>query len=685
MYPANTKFKSQNIYYFSLIYQENLDFWAKIPYYYPSIVILFFIIFGAFLSISSVHLGVICQCPVVIVSWLNRQHVPKIPHDRMETQAMDTFGSLVASYRRRAKMSQEELGKAINLHATDVSKIERHERKPPKLDHTLKLIEALHLTNNEATELLQVGGYPTTVLQMKYDPTVYPPTTREQAETRLKGDRGYWPVWILDEKGTVLAANLLILWVWEGLLGDKLDAAHFLNFNVFDIYSRPENIKRIAMPQKVSDFLYTKILVFKKLEELLPPQTVSNFKEVILNHPVLRLIYLHADNELGEEWSYTLKILQPHTNLLSEHREEYLEFEGSVERIIENDDLKGYVVTYQPLKGTIKFIEQEFHRLIEHFGKEAYVQYQGTHAMDELPKYPSFYPFLTHDVLFYITGENNTHHLMVGEDIVGKHFLELFVSGQVREMMGESLADTTALNAMQAFFILTAPYQKEQHPIHVRYEQVREYLSSSPKFENFFDIFWNRFTPSDFSRIPQDGEVQCEPLLTCRFCPDFRLSFLSISYFPTNQRPDYIIMLEPTNTETKIALILLHLDEAASAPEYIGMTEPDQLRWFLAVLKTVSEGITKGLTDTQWEPESAFQRIQTEFTVQFGSSTQQIEEKLRRQVQIAFLELYLQEGVASREAILDIFISFTKEANYIHNLLMRKYEPARNEQSTQFP
>src|SRR6266566_1948104 len=120
------------------------------------------------------------------------------------------FGSLIAFYRRRAKLNQEEFGKLVGLHPTDVSKIERGQRRPPKIEQAQKMLEVLDLSPDKKWNVMRAGEYTASVMDVgQFDPAVYPRVTDTDADARLQGERGFWPVVRLDTLGNIIAANLL--------------------------------------------------------------------------------------------------------------------------------------------------------------------------------------------------------------------------------------------------------------------------------------------------------------------------------------------------------------------------------------------------------------------------------------------------------------------------------------------
>jgi len=63
----------------------------------------------------------------------------------METSQRRQFGQNLAAERKKAGLSQEELGDRAGLHRTEVSLIERGKREP-RLETLLKLARGLEVT-----------------------------------------------------------------------------------------------------------------------------------------------------------------------------------------------------------------------------------------------------------------------------------------------------------------------------------------------------------------------------------------------------------------------------------------------------------------------------------------------------------------------------------------------------------
>ena len=195
------------------------------------------------------------------------------------------------------------------------------------------------------------------------------------------------PVWYLDLNGVLRAANLLAFWLWGAIrpTDETLQVQQLLGVNLFRVYSRPDNFQRIVCPESTdddsADFIQKKLSVAQSLiatSETSDKDSIEAYLSFIeavgqaaVNDPVLREIYEHTEPNQALEWTYSLKIQSP------DERSEILEFTGTVARVSQANVPIGFVAIYRPLnKQTAYRIRQEYERLRERFGEDAYVQYQ---------------------------------------------------------------------------------------------------------------------------------------------------------------------------------------------------------------------------------------------------------------------------------------------------------------------
>lgn len=590
---------------------------------------------------------------------------------------MKSFGDLLAQYRQDRQMRQSDLATPAGLHPSDLSKIERGIRKPPRPENTRRLIEILHLSPKEATALLTAGGYSLPeVGNIQFDRTAYPDTTPEKAEMLLNGERGYWPVWELDLQGNIQAANLLAFWLW-GALGeseDTLDADALLGWNVYDIYIREANFCRIAMPGRKTDFWYTNLMEFKKLVDVLPGTTVSAVKERIFDNAILSLVYEYGGLDLDEEWSYTLRI-QPFSSILtSDYGLVYLEFEVRVEQIKQENQPIGFVVVFQPLRQTIKIIEEAYRRLREQFVRDNFVQYSRGLDMEMVDPYPPFFPQIVHDLLWEITESNKAHRLLLGSSFEGMHFFDMLLSPQMQDLAGPTGNDST-YSALGYFLSLTASYQDETHDLHKQYDQVTRHLYSNPAFVKAVTQYWQDFNYTNIVVDPHDGEVIFKLCLRCRYTNTFQMYFDSIPRFPRRNQPDYRVIYVPsedTRQETKAALVLMFVEDGFTRLEDIGSTPIRQLMWGLAVVRTVKEGIVKDKGAVKWDPDMAFKYIRQALDEEYEHVTQPTVEDLTLQVRMTVLGMYMHCSPSTRAHITEMLLHFTKKAPFVHDILFRE-------------
>lgn len=610
----------------------------------------------------------------------------------MSTISPSAFGARLAELRTQRNLSQAEVAQAVGLHYSDLSKIERGKRNPPKLPYFQRLREHLALSRKEALELMKLGGYSPDALGLSvFDPTDYPATTQEQARDHLQGDRGFWPVWELDTQGTILRANLLAFWLWGALSlssEDTLEPERLLGVNVFSLYLRPENFARIAMPTQKTDFWYTKIMVFKKLEAVLPAEIVAEFQARILSHPILSLIYRCGDLELEEEWYYHLKIASFDTPKDDEVRLPLLEFEVSVERVEVERVQTGYLVTFQPLKSSLDIIDEAHRRLVELYGREALVQDKDARVMRQM-EYPSFYPTLFLDPLWNLTETNRAlETLLDGFPITQLHFFDLLLSGKLDDDVVYPRQIDQPPKALSYFLKRTAPYKKQGNSLYHRYEQLLNRLLATPGFRGLVKELWQEASLESLADIPKEGAVIYRCQRRCPYSSLFSLSFGLILYALQHPKHAYQVTFRPidkTGDETRVALLLMELEPSIATAEAIGETPMAQLIWGLALIRTLQEGMTYGEGEDQWEAEGVFRRIYQSILAEHQDANEDTLEKLAVQIRLETLQSTLECSKPSREHILDMLLTFTAKAMELHRVLMTMYESAPPQGTSPFP
>jgi transcriptional regulator with XRE-family HTH domain len=273
----------------------------------------------------------------------------------MSTITASSFANLLREYRQRAKLSQQELSDVlrtqdgITLYGSDISKLEQDKRRPPKIDAALAIIQALHLSEEEAQRFLEAGNYPPTVSRLLAKQPkgqkeggspqpFYPPTTPEQALLYL---RSPLPSWQLSVDGYITSCNKLTMWL---LLATR--AEDLLNVFVFDVFAWPWNLARILMTGKSNDFWFIKLQVLRWMEKNHPSDTLERAKRIILENPTLNILYEHSDKlnlDTISFYNYTLYIQHPETHY------HYLHFYVKIWITRTQDgDLDKFIVVYEP-------------------------------------------------------------------------------------------------------------------------------------------------------------------------------------------------------------------------------------------------------------------------------------------------------------------------------------------------
>ena len=68
-----------------------------------------------------------------------------------------SFGTKLKTYRLRYGMNQKTLAERIGIHPEHLGAIEREEVNPPKTRTIGRIIKVLHLTSEEATDLISAA------------------------------------------------------------------------------------------------------------------------------------------------------------------------------------------------------------------------------------------------------------------------------------------------------------------------------------------------------------------------------------------------------------------------------------------------------------------------------------------------------------------------------------------------
>src|SRR6266702_2062673 len=96
-------------------------------------------------------------------------------------ESTHSFAKLLLTYRRRSGLSQQEAARIGGIHPSDLSKIERGRRPPPRVDVIKRWIAGFELSHKEASEFIEDAGYAVAALERaEFEPLKYP--TVEAAE-----------------------------------------------------------------------------------------------------------------------------------------------------------------------------------------------------------------------------------------------------------------------------------------------------------------------------------------------------------------------------------------------------------------------------------------------------------------------------------------------------------------------
>jgi hypothetical protein len=200
------------------------------------------------------------------------------------------------------------------------------------------------------------------------------PITLAQAKNQLRQRR---PLWILDFDGSLLACNLLALWLWGFLKsGQDIDVHSLLGTKVFSVFAR--NLYRIPPADNVR-FYEIKCAIARWIERFYPerPEIIDAFKAAVLSRPDTAKIWNQAQLahlKLNRPvWTYPLNITPPESDDTSLR----LEMQTTVTLVRIDQKQFQFIAYYQPLQLTTYVFEEQYKKLIDLYGKISYVQPYG--------------------------------------------------------------------------------------------------------------------------------------------------------------------------------------------------------------------------------------------------------------------------------------------------------------------
>lgn len=453
--------------------------------------------------------------------------------------------------------------------------------------------------------------------------SVYPRVKQSLAKAALNDTP---PALIIDNAGSIQAANLMAFWLWDKLpAAAPLDPGALLGKSIYDVVAG--EIERIPLSHNIEAYS-KRLAVMRRLsaEPGADPALYSSFIDAIQRDPNRAYLYEHCSPHPDHEEEYPLTIAPPGRS----GQDMLLNFQVSIFRLIHD---QGFLLTYNLLPSSFLAIEEQYSRLHEIFGEKVYAlkRREMPRSIPEPASSPtyvrSYYPMLVQDALWYNVRENRAQQLLIGQSAVGIHFFEMFFSPVLREWMGP-LHETSSPRAIKYFDDFTRPFTREDHDLHKEYERMMQRLLRVPGFRDALDLARRASLTLHFPEHPTAPFYACRVFLPWRFMPGFTLQFRNIARylydesFAQEDQRHYQIILVPENYETDVALILLHLIPSTARAGSDEQAALDQFRWGLAAIMTIQEGLnSKDEGGYTWEPESAFARIHNDLSALFPASS----------------------------------------------------------------
>jgi len=377
---------------------------------------------------------------------------------------------------------------------------------------------------------------------------------------------------------------------------------------------------------------------------------------------------------------YNLDILPSGASPLFDAPEVYLKFQVEVERIMDGEEHKGYLVSFRPIKSfTQEWIKREYTWLIDKYGKDSFVQHEiDTHLREEEEKYPPFFPAIHHNELWEINFENREFIMLFdeGKEFINKHFFEMLLSPNIT-VFTEIIDKQKLIILVRKFLQQTKDYENNE-----QYEHIKDHLLELPAFQMLLTELWS--TPSETLSPSARGAPYFSIEQVCPFTDVLKLSFDIIARQPNINEKDYRITFVPSTNVTKVTLILLRLQKNEAILSSIGTTEYEQLLWLLAILETIRDGLTKkkGKADWGWHPEQAFKKLHSSLTRAPEQGTVPTLETMRLRVRWILAQL-LVDSKSRQEELLALLKSFLvklgEQVSYVYEFFPKDLPPAREQ------
>ena len=480
--------------------------------------------------------------------------------------------------------------------------------------------------------------------------------------------RDAYPTLFLNLRGDICGVNPLALWLWGALKANEpFHPERFLGINVFTISSQ----QFYRIPAELNgEFYMTRSAIVKRQDERSQLTIYAPFIAAMHSDPARAEIFESAPVYPEHGWECPLTIAHP------EQPENMLEFQASIYRLEENG---GFLLVNYPVKATLPVIEEINSRLIERLGKVISVQIEKRER-EELNTmlletgyhmfYRDYYPRIIQDPLWYLCGENKAHRLMMDMSVVNMHFFELFLAPLVRHFLG-AIQESTAPRALKYFMTFTAPYMREEHDLHEKYEQTMQRLSRLDEFDAVLErsrrwhIHLNSAANLNLVAGSDEPFYTCRVILPWRFDPDVHLQFKSMVRFlfeegmlPQADRRNYEVTLVPENYETDVAMFLLPLLSVPPSGDQ-ETTIYCQFLWLLALLKVVDEAMRTAEDNTAWEPEESFECIYGEIKSRPSMIGQGQTDEMMVMTEIRVtIELLGRQGKVSKTSLLTLLRTY---------------------------
>lgn len=235
----------------------------------------------------------------------------------------------------------------------------------------------------------------------------------------------------------------------------------------------------------------------------------------------------------------------------------------------------------------------------------------------------------------------------------------------------------SAMRAVKYFDNETSHFAAAEHKKNSDYMSVMNRLAKLPDFLDLLST----------SRAPEYQPITQEPCFlpvkTCRvfmpfpFTNDMVLEFNSmVRILEEDEAPldehRFLDTLEPASIETTVGLILVCLDQDISRQAGTDNTPLERSLTAIALLKVLTEGITRPDDDILWEPQPAFTRIRSELVAEFSHLGEDGVSHARRSQDEALADLQGHLIDSSQQPVVDMLKSLPYNLQLFPNQMERE-------------